>query len=185
MVSDQLDMKIHSFMQTEESFGYVRYADDMIFAIKSGVDSEGSYHRFRQFFQKALEDLKLAETSFELIRGRPRTARVIGLVVSIGSTGTLETRAPLKRWKKKFTVEHIMAKMDNKKKKNLSVFLLTLLSLIKIRVAFAFSCSHQYSEQQIRSYFQNLIRERVNEYLKALKRKKHPQQEREIAYLIL
>lgn len=76
MVSDQLDMKIHSFMQTEESFGYVRYADDMIFAIKSGVDSEGSYHRFRQFFQKALEDLKLAETSFELIRGRPRTARL-------------------------------------------------------------------------------------------------------------
>lgn len=37
----QLDMKINYFMQTEESIGYVRYADDMIFAIKSGVDSEG------------------------------------------------------------------------------------------------------------------------------------------------
>lgn len=88
-------------MQTEESIGYVRYADDMIFAIKSGVDSEGVYHRFRQFFQKALKDLKLAETSLELIRRRPRKTRVLGLVVSIGSTGILETRDPLKRWKKK------------------------------------------------------------------------------------
>lgn len=37
MVSDQL--KILSIVETEESFGYVRYADDMIFAIISGVDS--------------------------------------------------------------------------------------------------------------------------------------------------
>lgn len=32
----QLDLKIHEFMETEESLGYVRYADDMIFAIKKG-----------------------------------------------------------------------------------------------------------------------------------------------------
>lgn len=59
-------------MQKEKRIGYVRYADDMIFAIKSGVDSEGLYHWFRKFFQKALKNLKLAETSLELLRGSPR-----------------------------------------------------------------------------------------------------------------
>jgi hypothetical protein len=101
----QLDFKIHEFMETEESLGYVRYADDMIFAIKKGVDSERVYLRYKEFFQKALADLKLAETSIELIRGIPRKTRVLGLVVSIGPTGTLETRAPLKSWKNKLTLE--------------------------------------------------------------------------------
>ena len=101
----QLDLKIHEFMETEESLGYVRYADDMIFAIKKGVDSERVYLRYKEFFQKALADLKLAETSIELIRGIPRKTRVLGLVVSIGPTGTLETRAPLKSWKNKLTLE--------------------------------------------------------------------------------
>lgn len=36
---------------------------------------------------------------------------------------------------------------SSQNKKNLSAFLRTLLSLIKIRVAFAFSCSYQYSQQ--------------------------------------
>lgn len=76
-----------------------------------------------------------------------------------------------------------MAKMDKKKKNNLSAFLLTLLSSIKIRVAFAFSCSYQYSEQEIISYFKNLIRARVNEFLKA-HGQKHPQQERKIAFYL-
>lgn len=49
-------------MKTEEKIGYARYADDMLVAIKSGIDSEGVYHRFRQIFQKAL---KKAETSLE------------------------------------------------------------------------------------------------------------------------
>lgn len=31
----QLDMNLHYFMQTEESLGYARYADDMIFAINN------------------------------------------------------------------------------------------------------------------------------------------------------
>lgn len=40
-------------MQKEESFRYVRYADDMIIAIEERAvdsDSERVYRRFRQFF---------------------------------------------------------------------------------------------------------------------------------------
>lgn len=153
-------------MQREERIGYVRYADDMIVA--GGVDSEIKNLRF---FQKALNALKLAQTSLELIRGRPRKILVLGLILSIGPTGSLETRAPFNRWKKKLTVEYIMSKMN--KKKNLSAFLLTLFSLIKTRVAFAFSCSFQYSEQEIIGYFKNLIWVRVNDFLKAIKKSIH------------
>lgn len=63
-------------------------------------------------------------------------------------------------------------------KKKLSAFLTTLFSSIKIYVAFAFCCSFQFSEQEILSYFQNLIRTRGNAFLKAHKQKKHPQQTR-------
>lgn len=103
-------------MKTEEKIGYARYADDMLVAIKSGIDSEGVYHRFRQIFQKALKKIKLAETSLEIRRGIPRKILVLGLVVSIGPSGNLETRAPFKRWKKKLTLEHIMAKMEEKER---------------------------------------------------------------------
>jgi hypothetical protein len=83
--------------------------------------------------------------------------------------------------------------MDKGKKRNLptlaqalsdnKTFLRTLFPLIKIRLAFAFCCSYQYSEEEIISYFQNLIRERANEFLKG-KGKKHPQQGRQIGYLL-
>lgn len=49
-------------MKTEEKIGYARYADDMLVAIKSGIDSGGVYHRFRQIFKKALKKRKLGET---------------------------------------------------------------------------------------------------------------------------
>lgn len=61
-------------MQIEEGVGYVRYADEMllIFAIKRGGNSEAVYYRVKQLLKKTLENLKQAETSIELIRGRPR-----------------------------------------------------------------------------------------------------------------
>lgn len=71
-------------MEKEEGLSYVRYADDMIYAIKKGIDSEGIYSKLKQFIQKALEERKLTETSIELIRGRPRKILVLGLVTSIG-----------------------------------------------------------------------------------------------------
>lgn len=69
--------------------------------------------------------------------------------------------------------------MTPPKKKNLSAFLRRLLSLIKIRVAFAFSCS--YRQQERISYFKNLIRARGKEFIKA-QGLKHLQQERKIAF---
>lgn len=58
-----------------------------------------------------------------------------------------------------------MAKIENKK--NLSAFLPALLSSIKPLIAYSFSCSHQYSEQEIIGYFKNLIRARANDFIKA------------------
>lgn len=98
----QLDLRITAFMNQEKSVRYVRYADDMIFAIKSGVDSERIYHRFRKCFRKALKDLNLDETSLERVRGRPsKPLLVLGLLVSIKLNGNLELRVPFLRWKKK------------------------------------------------------------------------------------
>lgn len=70
-----------------------------------------------------------------------------------------------------------MITKDKKKEKNLSTFLLTLFFSIKIYIAFFRICSDQYSEKEIRSYFTNLIRTRVNEFIEA-HRKKHPQKEK-------
>lgn len=79
----QLDIKMDSFIQQAEGeIGYVRYADDMLIAIKSGKNSEALYHRFRKFFQEALQKIKLEETSVERIRERPKKRLVLGLVVS-------------------------------------------------------------------------------------------------------
>ncbi|WJZ97177.1 hypothetical protein VitviT2T_015802 [Vitis vinifera] len=69
--------------QAEGEIGYVRYVDDMLIAIKSGKNSEALYHRFRKFFQEALQKIKLEETSVERIRERPKKRLVfLGLVVS-------------------------------------------------------------------------------------------------------
>lgn len=159
-------------MQKEESIGYARYADDLIFAIKSGVDSEG--HRFRQFFQKALKDLKLAETSLELIRGRPRKTRVWGLLVSINLKGTLIIirRAPLNRWKRKLTLAHLMMKMG-KKKSFLTSLQSPLLSVVLIS-------SVNKKESAISRTLSGLEETSFSKPIK----KKHPQQERKIAFYV-
>lgn len=67
------------------------------------------------------------------------------------------------------------------KKKTLSAFLRILVSLIKVRIAFAFTCTEQRSQAEILRYFNNLIRIRANEFLQA-HGQKHPQKERKIAF---
>lgn len=155
-----LDRDINSFMQREKGLAYVRYADDIFFSIQSRSYSGRIYYRFRQFFEKALKDLKLSETSVKLIIGRPRKILILGRLYRFDWDHIIETRAPLKRWKKKRTLELIMAKIDKETKKNLSAFLRILYSLIQTRVAFALSSSYQYSEKEIIYYFQNLFRTR-------------------------
>lgn len=92
----QLDIRINSFMEREKSVRYLRYADDMLFAIKSGVDSEQINHSLKKFFNEVLHELKLEATSLELIRGKskPRERFVLGLFLSIKLSGTLVIRAP-------------------------------------------------------------------------------------------
>lgn len=68
----QLDIRINSFMEREKSVRYLRYADDMLFAIKSGVDSEQIKHSLKKFFNEVLHELKLEATSLELIRGKSK-----------------------------------------------------------------------------------------------------------------
>jgi retron-type reverse transcriptase len=95
----ELDLKVRAWIQEgTETIGYARYADDMLFSISKGHDSEQTYIRFFQFFHLALKELKLAETSITLTRTIPRQIRVLGLVLGIDQEGALETSAPLKRW---------------------------------------------------------------------------------------
>nr|YP_010833539.1 hypothetical protein QLP06_mgp074 [Jatropha curcas]WFG81165.1 hypothetical protein [Jatropha curcas] len=55
-------------------------------------------------------DLKLEMTLCELTRGTRRKIRVLGLVVAIRRNGSLEIRAPLKRWRKRLTLEYYIRK---------------------------------------------------------------------------
>ena len=91
----QLDVQIQALLTKEARIWYVRYADDMLIAIQKGAHSERFCHNFGQFFRKALKKLQLKATSIELKRPR----KILVLVVSIGSTGILERKAPLKCWK--------------------------------------------------------------------------------------
>lgn len=60
-------MFFHIFSQKKE-FWYVRYADDLLFAIKKGPESERVSQSFQQMFQESLAELKLFSKSLELIR---------------------------------------------------------------------------------------------------------------------
>ena len=46
----QLDVKIQAFMNQEKNLYYVRYADDMIFAIKKGENSYFIQNMIDSFF---------------------------------------------------------------------------------------------------------------------------------------
>lgn len=178
----RLDKEVSRFMETETTLRYARYADDMIFGFLKSDDSEAVYKRFRTCYREWLGALKLEESSIELIRTRPRKTRVIGLITSLGPTGTLETRAPFKRWRKKLTLPYLMGQMDPKQKMNISTFLRTLRLAIKTRIAFSFCCSYLYNEKELIRYFNHLSRRRINEFLKGKRR--HPNQGRQISFFL-
>jgi len=74
-----------AFMNQEKSLYYVRYADDMIFAIKRE-------EKRKQNFQKALQELQLEATFLSFIRGesQPCGTRVLGLPVPANPSLSLE-----------------------------------------------------------------------------------------------
>lgn len=86
----QLDIQIQTFMNTEHRLWYVRYADNMVFAIINGEASERINQRFQQLLKEALTELQLEATSLELLRGisNPCQTLVLGVLVSISPNGT-------------------------------------------------------------------------------------------------
>lgn len=176
----RVDKEVSRFMETETTFRYARYADDMIFGFLKCADSEAVYKRFRTSFRESLEALKLEDSSIELLRTRPRKTRVLGLITFLGPKGTLETRAPFKRWRKKLTLPYLMGQMDPKQKMNISTFLRTLRLAIKTRIALSFCCSYLYNEKELIGYFNDLSRRRINEFLKGKRR--HLNQGRQISF---
>ena len=87
--------------------------------------------------------------------------------------------SPFKRWKQKWTYSYILTKMDGKK--NLDTFIKTLFSAIRSYLSLSFSCSCHYSEKERKSVYSNLIRTRINEFIKA-HGQKYPQKSRIIAF---
>jgi retron-type reverse transcriptase len=177
----RVDKKVSRFMETEPTLRYARYADDMIFGILKRADSEAVYKRFSTSFRESLEDLKLEASCIELLRRRPRKTIVLGLITFLGPNGTLETRAPFKRWRKKLTLAYIMGQMDPKQKMTISTFLRPLRLAIQTRIALSFCCSFLYNEKELIGYFNDLSRKRINEFQKGKRR--HPNQGREITFL--
>jgi len=47
-----------------DGFAYVRYADDLLFTVLKGAESERISQSFQQMFQESLVELKLESTSF-------------------------------------------------------------------------------------------------------------------------
>lgn len=78
----QLDVKMQDFLSKEARIRYVRYADDIAFAIKEGANSEMVSQGFKQFFNEALTELKLTATSLELVQGisKPCSTLVLGVL---------------------------------------------------------------------------------------------------------
>lgn len=95
----QLDVKMQDFMSKEARIRYVRYDDDIAFAIKEGANSEMVSQGFKQFFNEALTELKLEATSLELVRGisKPCSTLVLGVLISIRPDRQLELRAAINR----------------------------------------------------------------------------------------
>lgn len=179
---NKLDNTIKEKLGKEGRSEYIRYADDLLIAIKRRVHSNREYRRFRQVFLQALRELKLKETAIKLIRGRPNKTRILGFVVSIRENGMLEKGAPLDRWKKKLTLEKIMAKMHNENK-TLEEFLKAIEMAIKSRVKWAYDSTYQYSEKKMLTYFQTLIRKRVQEFSRT-RAKKEKKLEMKIVFAV-
>lgn len=91
-----LDVKMQDFMSKSARIRYVRYADDIAFAMLEGANSEMVSQGFKQFFNEALTELKLEATSLELVRGisKPCSTLILGVLISIRPDRNLELRAP-------------------------------------------------------------------------------------------
>lgn len=178
----RVDESISRFMETERTLRYARYADDMIFGFLISGESEAVYKRFLTVFRERLETLKLESSSLELLRTRPRKTRILGLSTLLGPNGTLETRAPFKRWRKKLTLPYLMDQMDPKRNKDLSSFLRTLCLAIKTRIAISLCCPYRYNEKELIGYFTHLSRARIKEFVKGKTR--HPSQVQEISLFL-
>lgn len=87
---------MQDFMSKSARIRYVRYVDDIAFAMLEGANSEMVSQGFQQFFNEALTELKLEATSLELVRGisKPCSTLVLGVLISIRPDRNLELRAP-------------------------------------------------------------------------------------------
>lgn len=87
---DRLDVQIRTFMDREESLGYVRYADDMVFAIKKGPRSEEVGLEFLAFFHEALKRIQLETTMLEVVRGKTKPCETLILGVFDSKRGRFQ-----------------------------------------------------------------------------------------------
>lgn len=163
----QLDVKMQDFMSKEARIRYVRYADDIAFAIKEGANSEMVSQRFKQFFNEALTKLKLEATSLELVRGISKPL-VLGVLISIRPDRNLELRAPINRLKNKFfqSIDNDIRKIQGKRVKHFERALLPRV----FQYLALYSCCCNANE--ILAFLQNLYIQKYKLYLQLHKKKK-------------
>jgi hypothetical protein len=91
-------MLIHILSQKKE-FLVVIYADNFVFAIKKGPESERVSQSFQQMLKESLAELKLFLKSLELIREVSKPCYnyiILGVLVSIHSDGLM--KAPMNKF---------------------------------------------------------------------------------------
>lgn len=164
----QLDVKMQDFMSKEARIRYVRYADDIAFAIKEGANSEMVSQRFKQFFNEALTELKLEATSLELVRGisKPCSTLVLGVLISIRPDRNLELRAPINRLKNKFfqSIDNDIRKIQGKRVKH---FERALLPRVFQYLAF-YSCCCNANE--VLAFLQNSYIQKYKQVVSSIRR---------------
>lgn len=70
---------------------------------------------------------------------------MLGLVTTIKDSGEIEFKAPLRRWKKKLTIDKILEKMGEGR--TFERFFVTLLNILLTRVSYCFCCTQIYNEK--------------------------------------
>ena len=63
--------------ENKGKIGYVRYADDMLIAVKKGVEDDEIWKRFFRGFYNTLKKMKLSETAVEMSRGQTKRTLVL------------------------------------------------------------------------------------------------------------
>lgn len=167
----RLDLIMERLMSQESNLKYIRYADDMIigFQLRNDVNNDiemiGVLQRFLEVFAEGTNSLNLQTTSIVLHRNKPGKTRILGLNTYLKGNGKIVMYAPLKRWKKKLTLDYLISKMDVNNHNSLQEFIKVVRRSIQTRIAFSLCSIKLRNETTMLKYLISLSNKRIREFI--------------------